>query len=270
MNIRQVCLMRFLGIALLLMFALPIHLEAASKVVPLWENGYPKIKDSVLYFTWKPQTHAQYELWMSGSKIESTHGNTSFIPLPETAGSYLFWVTVIPKKGERQFLPPYDLTVSQKGTKFSYTLVPVASSAYEVSGDMIYRRGNAPQASTGQNGGASPTKKNLATGRIEPVGDDKFMSLVKSADQPVVAFFTATWCGYCRRMAPSMKALAIEYKNKVAFVGIDIDQSPEAASLFQVSGVPHTVMFKGGKAVGVLPGYVEKTEAKAFIEEYRR
>ncbi|MDR2145003.1 MAG: thiol reductase thioredoxin [Tannerella sp.] len=55
---------------------------------------------------------------------------------------------------------------------------------------------------------------------------------------PCVIDFYADWCGPCRRVAPIMKELAKEYKGKVLFYKIDVDNERELASVFQVSSIP--------------------------------
>ena len=52
-------------------------------------------------------------------------------------------------------------------------------------------------------------------------------SLVGQKDYLLVDFW-ASWCGPCRRSMPALKALQAEYGNKLAIVGISVDNDPEA------------------------------------------
>lgn len=49
---------------------------------------------------------------------------------------------------------------------------------------------------------------------------------------PVVANLWASWCGPCRFEFPHFQSLAAKYGKRVAFIGVDSDDSEEAAATF--------------------------------------
>jgi thioredoxin 1 len=59
-----------------------------------------------------------------------------------------------------------------------------------------------------------------------------------AGDKPCVIDFYADWCGPCRQMAPIMKELAGEYKGKVIFYKINVDNEQELAAAFGVQSIP--------------------------------
>jgi len=69
----------------------------------------------------------------------------------------------------------------------------------------------------------------------------------------VVADFTATWCGPCKRIAPTFSNLSNEYPN-VTFLKVDIDENEELANRFSITGVPAFVFFKSGQEVTRIVG----------------
>ena len=72
----------------------------------------------------------------------------------------------------------------------------------------------------------------------------------------LVAFF-ANWCGPCKMLAPVLEETANEMKN-VTFVKVDVDQEPGLAGKYGIQAIPHMVIFKDGKAVDSITGFVGK------------
>ena len=69
---------------------------------------------------------------------------------------------------------------------------------------------------------------------------EKAMELGRSRKRVVVAYFTAVWCGYCRRMETLCfsDGEVKSYASKFVWVKIDIDREPAQAARFRVRGVP--------------------------------
>jgi len=75
---------------------------------------------------------------------------------------------------------------------------------------------------------------------------EEIQNLLKTSTVPVVIDFHATWCGPCRAMAPLYKKLAERYKDRVAFVKINIDDLGGFATQYRIQGVPTFVFVKEG------------------------
>ena len=73
----------------------------------------------------------------------------------------------------------------------------------------------------------------------------------------VLVDFFANWCGPCKMLAPVLEETANEMKN-VTFVKVDVDQEPGLAGKYGIQAIPHMVIFKNGKAVDSIPGFVGK------------
>lgn len=84
-----------------------------------------------------------------------------------------------------------------------------------------------------------------------------FQSKVLEADKPVLVDFFATWCGPCKRLAPTLDEVANDVAGKADVYKLDIDQSQDIAAKYRVSSVPTLILFKDGqpakKIVGAQP-----------------
>jgi thioredoxin 1 len=68
--------------------------------------------------------------------------------------------------------------------------------------------------------------------------DRRFEADVLKATSPVVVDFWAAWCGPCTVLAPVVEDLAQEYRGKVEFVKLDVDENPESVSKYGIQSIP--------------------------------
>ena len=71
----------------------------------------------------------------------------------------------------------------------------------------------------------------------------------------------------CKAIAPVLGELAAEYGPKIKIVKVNVDDYKEAASRYNVRGIPNLVLFKGGEAVEQLVGFVAKQELAGAIDK---
>ena len=90
------------------------------------------------------------------------------------------------------------------------------------------------------------------------ISTSEFRSQVEGKEGVVVVDFFATWCGPCKMLAPVFEALGEEMDGKARFLKLDVDQSLEIAQQFRISTVPTMMIFKDGKAVESLVGFMPK------------
>ncbi|KIW11963.1 thioredoxin [Exophiala spinifera] len=76
------------------------------------------------------------------------------------------------------------------------------------------------------------------------------------AGQLVVVDCFATWCGPCKVIAPEVVKFSEspEFKDKVAFYKIDVDEVPDVAQELGVRAMPTFMLFKNGEKVGEVVG----------------
>lgn len=56
--------------------------------------------------------------------------------------------------------------------------------------------------------------------------------------KPAVVDFYATWCGPCRKVSPIIDELAKEYKDKVDFYKVNVDNAQELSKALGISSIP--------------------------------
>jgi thioredoxin 1 len=97
--------------------------------------------------------------------------------------------------------------------------------------------------------------------------DTTFKTEVLESAEPVLVDFWATWCAPCKAIAPSLEALAVEYKGKVKIAKVDIDENQQVAQQFGIRSIPTLLLFKGGKVVDQIVGAVPKTKLEDSIKK---
>ena len=98
------------------------------------------------------------------------------------------------------------------------------------------------------------------------VTDASFEADVLNSTSPVVVDFWAVWCGPCRMVAPIVEELAEEYKGKVDFVKLNVDENPAVSMQYGIRSIPTLLLFKGGKPVDQVIGAVPKKELKKHVD----
>ena len=98
----------------------------------------------------------------------------------------------------------------------------------------------------------------MAGAGIIEVSDANFEQEVLQSEQPVLVDFWAAWCGPCKALAPAVDQVASEYAGKLKVAKVDVDRNTATAMRFGIRGIPALLVFKGGKVVDQIVGYVPK------------
>ena len=103
---------------------------------------------------------------------------------------------------------------------------------------------------------------------VQTFTDGNFDETVLKAGAPVLVDFWAEWCGPCKRLGPTVDAIATEYAGKVTVGKLNVDENPNVSFKFQIRGIPTILIFKGGQVVDTLVGLAQKEDLKKAIDKH--
>ena len=104
--------------------------------------------------------------------------------------------------------------------------------------------------------------------QVQKFTDANFDEIVLKSGAPVLVYFWAEWCGPCKRLGPTVDALATEYAGKVTVGKLNVDENPNVSFKFQIRGIPTILIFKGGQVVESVVGLAQKDDLKKVLDKH--
>ena len=105
-------------------------------------------------------------------------------------------------------------------------------------------------------------------GQPVTVTDANFGEVVEKSSLPVLLDMWAAWCGPCRMIAPTIKALAKEMAGRVVVGKMDVDANPRTSSRYGVQSIPTLLIFKGGREAERIVGVQSKEAVLNRLQKY--
>jgi len=96
---------------------------------------------------------------------------------------------------------------------------------------------------------------------------DDFRHLVLEADVPAVVDFTAAWCAPCRMLAPVLDELARRHAGQVRVAIVKVEEAPELAQAYRVTGMPTLLAFHRGQIVRQSVGFSGRGPVETLFEQ---
>ncbi len=130
-------------------------------------------------------------------------------------------------------------------------------------------RGPAPNPAPNRVSTARPADKPAtrdAFDRPFKVDEHSFEQEVLRSADPVLVDFWAPWCGPCHMIAPALEKLAAEYSGRLRIAKLNVDENPRLAAYYDIQGIPHLIIFKGGRPAERIVGAYPEPALRGFIE----
>jgi len=92
------------------------------------------------------------------------------------------------------------------------------------------------------------------------VTDSDFTKEVLEQKGIVLVDFWAPWCGPCLMLGPIIEQVAVEMKDKIKVVKLNVDENPSVSSQYQITGIPTVIIFKDGQLKEQIVGFRQKQD----------
>jgi thioredoxin 1 len=106
----------------------------------------------------------------------------------------------------------------------------------------------------------------MASEKVKTFTDSNFDDETKKG--VVLVDFWAEWCGPCRRLAPTVDALASEYDGRATVAKLNVDENPNIPGRYAVRGIPTLLLFKEGELAETIVGLRPKDDIARLIERH--
>jgi thioredoxin 1 len=107
----------------------------------------------------------------------------------------------------------------------------------------------------------------MASNNVVTLGDGTFKEEVLEASVPVLVDFWASWSGPCKMLGPVVEELADDFQGKAKICKLNVDENSKTAGDYGVMSIPTMVVFKDGKEVNRLVGFMPKANIAKVLEQ---
>lgn len=102
----------------------------------------------------------------------------------------------------------------------------------------------------------------------DSTNDNDFSKDVIDSDVPVLVDFWAEWCAPCKQLSPVIDELSTEYKENLKIYKLNIEESPNIPTKYEVRGIPNLILFKNGQAIDSKVGALPKNALKEWLDSH--
>jgi thioredoxin 1 len=106
----------------------------------------------------------------------------------------------------------------------------------------------------------------MASEKVKTFTDSNFDDETRAG--VVLVDFWAEWCGPCRRLAPTVDALASEFDGRATVGKLNVDENPNVPGRYAIRGIPTLLLFKEGQLAETVVGLAPKEDIAKMIERH--
>jgi thioredoxin 1 len=104
---------------------------------------------------------------------------------------------------------------------------------------------------------------------VTDVEETHFVEFIRTNQYAVIDFW-AEWCGPCRRIAPIMEELSMEFSDKVAFGKVNTDNNQKLAREFNIDAIPAIMLYANGQLVDrIIGAYPKEAIREKIVSKFR-
>lgn len=103
-----------------------------------------------------------------------------------------------------------------------------------------------------------------------PIISSKFayQTEIKGEKRPIVLDFYAPYCASCMRMVPVFESAAAKLGQQLKFIKIDVSQSKELSTMFNVPMIPTILVIKDGKLISRSTEVMGKRQMISYLAQF--
>lgn len=90
---------------------------------------------------------------------------------------------------------------------------------------------------------------------------------IEHSEKPVLIDFFASWCEPCKILGPILEKVADDYREKIIFFKVNIDEAPALTQKYGIEQIPTVILFKQGKPISGFVGLKDETEIKQWLNK---
>jgi len=104
---------------------------------------------------------------------------------------------------------------------------------------------------------------------VTDVEETHFVEFIRTNQYAVIDFW-AEWCGPCRRIAPIMEELSMEFSDNVAFGKVNTDNNQKLAREFNIDAIPAIMLYANGQLVDrIIGAYPKEAIREKIVSKFR-
>ena len=102
---------------------------------------------------------------------------------------------------------------------------------------------------------------------LKHISKENFEDEVLNSKSPILVDFFATWCGPCQMLGPVLERIG-NSRAEFDIAKVDVDQAKDLAIKYGIEVVPTIVIFKDGKVMNKIEGFMSESEIVEEMSKY--